>query len=468
MKIKVQPLARLLALLFSFNLLAVSVCATTYQAESATISQGNIDSNHAGYTGTGFVNYINVTGSYVEFAVSTANTGSHTLTFRYANGTGANRPMEIKVDGVVVSSALAFNDTGAWSTWADKALTVTLSPGSHTVRATATTADGGPNLDKLDLSTGGGPSPDFSQIGWSTLNGGTTGGSTSTVVNVSTVAALQAAASSSTSQTIRITAPLTTSSVAVVNITSNKTIVGDGLNGVLQGIEFTITGNTSNVIIRNLKMTLTNLADPDHRDLIKLWGNSGPIRNIWIDHCEFYSESPDVQTDPLKYDGMIDLTKDVAFVTISWCYFRDHWKANLVGESETDNFDRRITFHHNRYDYIIDRCPTYRYGQGHVYNSYFIDVGRGVNIREGATIRAEANVFESSKNPIIYTIAPLTVSYVDLGAGGSFSNQYIDCTGSQPTSSTGSLTIPYTYTLDATSVVKNTVLTWAGFGKITP
>jgi glucose/arabinose dehydrogenase len=30
--------------------------ATRYQAETATISQGAVESNHSGYTGTGFVN----------------------------------------------------------------------------------------------------------------------------------------------------------------------------------------------------------------------------------------------------------------------------------------------------------------------------------------------------------------------------------------------------------------------------
>ena len=33
------------------------------------ISQGVVESNHAGFTGTGFVNYNNVAGSYVEWHV---------------------------------------------------------------------------------------------------------------------------------------------------------------------------------------------------------------------------------------------------------------------------------------------------------------------------------------------------------------------------------------------------------------
>ena len=59
---------------------------TDYQAEDATISQGLVESNHAGYTGSGFVNYDNLVGSYVEWTV-TAPAGPADVTLRYANGT---------------------------------------------------------------------------------------------------------------------------------------------------------------------------------------------------------------------------------------------------------------------------------------------------------------------------------------------------------------------------------------------
>ncbi|MFI6318016.1 carbohydrate-binding protein [Nonomuraea sp. NPDC050556] len=123
--------------------------ATDYQAEDGVISQGAAESNHAGYTGTGFVNYDNVVGSYVEFTV----TGPGTLTFRYANGTTAGRPMDVTVNGVLVADELAFDPTANWDTWATQTLAVPLSAGTNVVRATATTAGGGPNLDKITLGS---------------------------------------------------------------------------------------------------------------------------------------------------------------------------------------------------------------------------------------------------------------------------------------------------------------------------
>jgi len=122
---------------------------TTYEAENATLSQATVATNHTGFTGTGFVDYANLTGSYVEFTVTAASAGTATLTFRYANGTTTNRPMAIAVNGSTVAAAQAFGGTGTWDTWKTATLTVTLAAGTNKIRATATTANGGPNVDNL-------------------------------------------------------------------------------------------------------------------------------------------------------------------------------------------------------------------------------------------------------------------------------------------------------------------------------
>ncbi|WP_214416203.1 CBM35 domain-containing protein [Sphaerisporangium fuscum] len=130
--------------------------STAYEAENATLSQAAVATNHTGYTGTGFVDYTNVAGGYIEWTVNAATAGSTTLVLRYANGTAANRPMDIAVNGAVVSAGRAFNPTANWDTWADSTLTATLRAGINTVRATATGADGGPNVDKLTVGVAGG------------------------------------------------------------------------------------------------------------------------------------------------------------------------------------------------------------------------------------------------------------------------------------------------------------------------
>ena len=104
--------------------------ATRYEAENATISQGTVASNHTGFSGTGFVDYTNVTGSYVEFTVNASSAGTATLSLGYANGTTVNRPMTITVNGTTIATATAFNSTTNWDTWATKTLTAPVVAGT--------------------------------------------------------------------------------------------------------------------------------------------------------------------------------------------------------------------------------------------------------------------------------------------------------------------------------------------------
>ena len=83
-----------------------------------------VESNHAGYTGTGFVNYDNLVGSYVEWTV-TAPAGPADVTLRYANGTAATRPMDFTVNGVPGAVGITFPGTGAWTTWQTKTVRLT-------------------------------------------------------------------------------------------------------------------------------------------------------------------------------------------------------------------------------------------------------------------------------------------------------------------------------------------------------
>ncbi|GAB3159334.1 carbohydrate-binding protein [Amycolatopsis stemonae] len=121
-----------------------------YEAESAVLSAGGtVDSNHAGFSGTGFANGANAVGSYVEWQVTGP---ASALTFGYANGTAPARPVDIAVDGTVIATAVPFPPTGAWTTWSTVTRPYALGAGQHTVRLTATTADGPANLDYLDTS----------------------------------------------------------------------------------------------------------------------------------------------------------------------------------------------------------------------------------------------------------------------------------------------------------------------------
>jgi alpha-galactosidase len=121
-----------------------------YQAETCTISQGVVESNHIGFTGTGFVNGDNIIGSYVECAVPTSVAGTVNVAIRFANGTTTSRPMDVTVNGALLATP-AFPPTANWDTWSTTNVTASLNAGANTIRLTATTANGGPNLDKLTV-----------------------------------------------------------------------------------------------------------------------------------------------------------------------------------------------------------------------------------------------------------------------------------------------------------------------------
>jgi alpha-galactosidase len=120
-----------------------------YQAEDATIFQGVVESNHLGYTGTGFVNGDNVIGSGVEFTVSSASGGATPITVRFSNGTTLDRPMSVALNGAAPAFTQSFQPTANWDTWVEVTFTLTLNAGSNTIRLTSTTVNGGPNLDRI-------------------------------------------------------------------------------------------------------------------------------------------------------------------------------------------------------------------------------------------------------------------------------------------------------------------------------
>ncbi|PWK86223.1 alpha-L-fucosidase [Lentzea atacamensis] len=125
--------------------------SSRYEAENGLVSQGVVESNHAGFSGTGFVNYDNIAGSAVEFKVTSDVAGPRQVTLRFANGTTANRPLDISVNGRLAVDEQAFAGTGAWTAWQTATVTLDLEAGENTIRATATTANGGPNLDYLEI-----------------------------------------------------------------------------------------------------------------------------------------------------------------------------------------------------------------------------------------------------------------------------------------------------------------------------
>jgi len=133
--------------------------AKSYQAEVADFYHAKVEIEHSGFTGSGYVNFDNEAGSYLEFAVFMAETDTQMVYLRYANGaipTGtpdgaAARPMQVMVDSTSLAKMPEFLPTGAWTNWLIDSIEIALVTGVNRLRFTSTTADGGPNIDKIEV-----------------------------------------------------------------------------------------------------------------------------------------------------------------------------------------------------------------------------------------------------------------------------------------------------------------------------
>jgi pectate lyase len=295
-------------------------------------------------------------------------------------------------------------------------------------------------------------------VGWATQGGGTTGGSTSTVVNVSSLSALTSAASSSTSQTIRISGNFSCS--ADVRVASNKTILGVGSGSGLNGCGFNMS-DVNNVIIRNVRVSNV-LAGNGNGDAIHIDHGT----HIWIDHSDLSSNTSS-GTD--TYDGLLDCTHACDYVTVSWNILHDHIKCSLVGHSDSNSSEDtghlRITYHHNLFRNCAQRGPRTRFGNPiHVYNNYYVntvsfDYSYSIATTEGAGVLVESNYFEGITDPI-----HLSEGSSD---GGNLVARNNTLVNSGPILQSGSVaSIPYSYTADASANVKSIVTAGAGTGKI--
>lgn len=305
--------------------------------------------------------------------------------------------------------------------------------------------------------------PNFELVGFATMNGGTSGGEGGQTVIVSNYNDLKSYAESSVPYIIMVQGTISNgSSGGVINVNSNKSIIGEGSTAFLSGISINISSK-NNIILQNFKITLVGTSTPKNINDGDCIGISGSSKNIWIDHLELYSEDPNQQTDIDKYDGLIDIKGQTGFITISWCYLHDHHKGGLVGAGDSDLYnDRLVTLHHNYYNKVKLRVPMYRGATGHFFNNYIKDAQKASEIRAGTCVRVEKNYYENFSEFAIYTTSdsPGRTERID---------NYLSKSQSRAFPSSCTANIPYNYSsvlTNTTTDVKSVVTQYAGVGKI--
>jgi len=369
--------------------------------------------------------------------------------------------------------------------------------------------------------------PDFSLVGFATLNGGTTGGEGGQTVTPTNFTELKYyVEDASTPYIIHIDKEFTTGLPtyvdsegtivseatsgaiattfgAVLKVGANKTLLGVGNQAFFNRIGLVIQCK-SNIIIRNIKFTMKNvpatrvdeykifapdgiatIGDPDcigiQADAESIPEAQRISQHIWIDHCEFFNENIDNKD---RYDGLIDNKNNVQNMTISWCYFHDHSKALLSGKGNSDLYNRTITYHHNYFSNINgSRLPLLRFGQHHYFNNFMEACnGDGLDLRINTNCYLEGNYFKDSKKPVFGKLS-------ENGQGKLVDNIFENCARlhaglaninggkSDPLSSSEEFTdacnftpsdlYPYKTYLNVTTDIPLVVKTYSGVGKLT-
>ena len=120
---------------------------------------GAIETEHAGYGGSGFANTTNANGAGINWRVNVPAAGQYQLRWRYANGTSSARSGRVLVNSAQQVASVALNGTGAWNSYTNSAtVTVNLAQGVNTIRLEATSSGGLANIDHLQI-TGVQPTP---------------------------------------------------------------------------------------------------------------------------------------------------------------------------------------------------------------------------------------------------------------------------------------------------------------------
>ncbi len=263
-------------------------------------------------------------------------------------------------------------------------------------------------------------------VGWASLNGGTSGGEGGDTIRISAKSELLRVLNLPQKRIIVISDTLYFDGKRIDVTEGNLTIMGAGRNAVIRNGGFKL--DADNMVIRNI--CFADYYKDGHwdgkgdagADAISVYG-----KNIWIDHCELSH----------GFDGLLDISKEADYITVSWCKFFNHNKVMLIGSKDTDTMSRghlRTTIHHCWFDgystfydaadkkeyRLTQRMPRARFGDVHVFNNYYEQVADyGIAARFESDVVVENNYFRNLRDPHIIDDIGKGIEDPDLVASGN-------------------------------------------------
>ncbi|MGI5439923.1 pectate lyase family protein [Streptomyces shenzhenensis] len=322
-----------------------------------------------------------------------------------------------------------------------------------------------------------------SATGYATQNGGTTGGAGGQTVRATTGTAIHQAlcsrAGSSTPIIIEVEGTINHGNTSKVSgdscntaadkielkEISNVTLVGVGNGAVFDQLGIHVR-DSSNIIIQNVTVRNVKKSGSPTSNGGDAIGMESNVRNVWVDHTTLAASGGESE----GFDGLFDLKNNTQYVTLSYSILRNSGRGGLVGSSESDTSNGYISYHHNLYENIDSRTPLLRGGIAHIYNNHYASLNEsGINSRAGARAKVDNNYFEDSKD-VLGTFYTDAAGYWQV-SGNIYDNVTWSSPGSEnnpagpdPQSNT-TVSIPYSYSLDAASCVPSVVSATAGANK---
>ncbi|WP_020208301.1 CBM35 domain-containing protein [Gilvimarinus chinensis] len=332
----------------------------------------------------------------------------------------------------------------------------------------------------LALAVAATSAPALAVDGFATQNGGTTGGAGGDVVYASTGTEIHAAlcnrASSDTPIIIHVEGTINhgnTSKVSgdscntaddkiEIKEVSNISIIGVGSGALFDELGIHLR-SASNIILQNLHVRNVKKSGSPTSNGGDAIGMESDVYNVWADHLTLEAQGG----ESAGYDALFDMKADTKYVTLSYSILRNSGRGGLVGSSDGDTNNGPVTFHHNLYENIDSRTPLLRGATAHSYNNYYKGLAKsGMNPRIGGRIKVEHNYVQDSKDPL-GTFYTNDMGYWEVN-GNIWDNVTWSADGDDnhpagpnPTSTT-SISIPYSYSLDDASCVPQIIQATAG------
>ncbi|GAP91805.1 putative pectin lyase [Rosellinia necatrix] len=185
-----------------------------------------------------------------------------------------------------------------------------------------------------------------------------------------------------------------------IDVGSNKSIVGVGSAGVIEGKGLRVRGGNSNVIIQNIHFTNIN---PRY-----VWGGDAitldSTDRIWIDHNKFSLIGRQMIVSGWGKAGKVTISYNEFDGVTSWssgCNGKHYWTLLLIG------LEDYYTFAYNHVHDVSGRAPHYGTTATasriffHAANNYFADVGGHAFDADANTHSLiEGNYFQSVTTPM--------------------------------------------------------------------